>query len=130
MRPVLPSAKLGLGAPRHLCSPGSALSPRANAPLLHDEAFALLVAQIELLPRDGFGRLSIRGLDDSEKFAALADYGYPPDTERQGRPRAGCLHLEEFLEGAFGAFRNDDGVSLEEFLDGAFGASEMTMVTL
>jgi hypothetical protein len=93
---------------------GAVVADRANAPLLHDEAFALLVAQIELLPRDGFGRLSIRGLDDSEKFAALADYDYPPDTERQRRPRAGCLHR----------FRS------KSFWTGRSGHAEMTMVTL
>jgi hypothetical protein len=85
--PRLPSQTLGLGAPRHLCSPlFSALSPRADAPLLHDEAFALFVAQIELFRRDGFGRFSVGTLNDSEEFASLA-----ADATRQirsGRPEA------------------------------------------
>jgi hypothetical protein len=96
--PRLPSQTLGLGAPRHLCSPlFSALSPRADAPLLHDEAFALFVAQIELFRRDGFGRFSVGSLYDSEEFAAPADDGYPPDTERQAR--GACLR--RFLLGSF-----------------------------
>ena len=108
--PRLPSQTLGLGAPRHLCSPlFSALSPRADAPLLHDEAFALFVAQIELFRRDGFGRFSVGSLYDSEEFAAPADDGYPPDTERQAR--GACLR--RFLLGSFWTGRSghakDDG---------------------
>jgi hypothetical protein len=44
---------------------GLARSPGANAPFLQDQAFPLLVAQIELLRRDDLGRLSIWSLDNS-----------------------------------------------------------------
>jgi hypothetical protein len=65
---------------------GAVVADRANAPLLHDEAFALLVAQIELLPRDGFGRLSIRKA--GQQLATLEDICLIPCTETDDLKRA------------------------------------------
>ena len=107
--PRLPSQTLGLGAPRHLCSPlFSALSPRADAPLLHDEAFALFVAQIELFRRDGFGRFSVGSLNDLRNSPRL-----PMMATRQirsGRPEAlVCVgsSLGSFWTGRSGHAKDD-----------------------
>jgi hypothetical protein len=90
---------------RRRCSAPSAVpalahSPRANAPLLHDETFSLLVAQLELPGRDDFSRLPIRSLDNSKP--ALASDAYAPNTERQrhlGRAfwTARFRHAEQYL---------------------------------
>jgi hypothetical protein len=86
-------------------APALAHSPRANAPLLHDEAFSLLVAQLELPGRDDFSRFPIRSLDNSKP--ALASDAYAPNTERQ-RHLGGAFwtarfrHAEQYSLGTFG----------------------------
>ena len=61
--------------------------PPPSAPLLHYEALALLVRELECFDGSGFGRLWIRGFHESEEV--LADHGHAPGAQRQGA-RASC----------------------------------------